>query len=115
MKDKKFLLSGSVYDQEELDDPMSSVANLTDIFLCFIVAILVCFLSAYHLQDLLSKDSNTTIMKQSADGELTIISKKASKIEAVKVTKAEAEGRGVRLGVAYKLEDGSMVYLPDEN
>jgi len=33
-------------------------------------------------------------------------------LEAVKITRSEAEGRGLRL--AYQLEDGSMVYLPDE-
>jgi hypothetical protein len=64
--------------------------------------------------ELLSKDSQVTVVTESADGEMTIITKKANQIEATKITKTEAEGRGVRLGVAYKLEDGSMVYLPDE-
>jgi hypothetical protein len=98
----------------EADDPMSSVANLLDIFLVFIVALLISFLSAYHLQDLLSPDSNVTVMKQAPDGEITLITKQATKIEAVRITRSEAEGRGVRLGVAYRLEDGSMVYLPDQ-
>jgi len=97
----------------EADDPLSAVANLLDIFLVFIVGLLVSFLSAYQLQDLLAKDSNVTIMKQSAEGEMTLISKKGTRIEAVKITRSEAEGRGLRLGVAYQLEDGSMVYLPD--
>lgn len=99
---------------KEADDPLSSVANLLDIFLVFIVALLISFLSAYHLQDLLSPDTNMTIMTQSADGEITMVTKEATKIEAVKITKSEAEGMGTRLGVAYQLEDGSMVYLPDE-
>jgi hypothetical protein len=98
----------------EADDPMSSIANLLDIFLVFIVAIMVSFLSAFHLQDLLSPESNVTVMKQSADGEITLVTKQAERIEAVKMTRSEAEGKGVRLGVAYRLEDGSMIYLPDE-
>jgi hypothetical protein len=93
---------------------LSAVANLLDIFLVFIVGLLVSFLGAYQLQDLLSPDSQVTVLKQSAGGELTIITKKAAKIEAVKISRTEAEGRGARLGVAYRLEDGSMVYLPDE-
>jgi hypothetical protein len=96
------------------DDPMTSIANLLDIFLVFIVALLVSFLSAYHLQDLLARDSKVTVMKEGADGEMTIITKRAAKIEAVKITRSEAEGKGVRLGVAYRLEDGGMVYMPDE-
>jgi hypothetical protein len=95
-------------------DPMASIANLLDIFLVFIVAMLLSFLSAFHMEDMLSPDSNVTIMKQSSDGEITIINKEAARIQAVRMTKTEAEGKGTRLGVAYRLEDGSMVYLPDE-
>jgi hypothetical protein len=102
------------HKKHEADDPMTSVANMTDIYLVFIVALLMSFLSAYHLEDLLSRDSNVTVMKESAEGEITVITKQAEKIEAVKITRSEAEGKGVRLGVAYRLEDGSMVYLPDE-
>jgi hypothetical protein len=98
----------------EADDPLTAVANLVDIFLVFIVGLLLSFLSAYHLKDLLDPQSELTMMTQSAEGEMTIITKKGTQIEAVKITRTEAEGRGVRLGVAYQLEDGSMVYLPDE-
>ncbi|MDR3153658.1 MAG: DUF2149 domain-containing protein [Deltaproteobacteria bacterium] len=98
----------------EADDPMLAVINLIDIFLVFIVAVLISFLSAMGLQDLLEKDSEVSVVKRSADGEMTLITKKAQKIEAVKITKSEAEGKGVRLGVAYQLEDGSMVYLPED-
>jgi hypothetical protein len=98
----------------EADDPLTSVANLVDIFLVFIVGLFLSFLSAYHLKDLLDPQSDLTLMTQSAEGEMTIITKKGTQIEAVKITKSEAEGRGVRLGVAYQLEDGTMVYLPDD-
>lgn len=101
-------------DARDAGDPMSSVANLLDIFLVFVVALLISFLSAFQLEDLLSPESNVTIMKQSSDGNIVIVNKEATRIEAVKTTKTEAEGRGTRLGVAYRLEDGSMIYLPDE-
>ena len=35
------------------------------------------------------------------------------KIKALKVSKEKAEGRGERLGTAYRLEDGTMVYVPE--
>jgi hypothetical protein len=97
----------------EADDPMLAVINLIDIFLVFIVAVLISFLSAMGLQDLLDKDSEVSVVKRSASGEMTLITKRANRIEAVKITASEAEGKGVRLGVAYQLEDGTMVYLPD--
>ncbi|MBW2119584.1 MAG: DUF2149 domain-containing protein, partial [Deltaproteobacteria bacterium] len=52
-------------------------------------------------------------MKKSENGQMEIITKKGKKIKAIKVTKEKALGRGVRLGMAYRLEDGSMVYVPE--
>ena len=113
MKRRRKLGAEETFRLAEADDPMNSIGNLLDIFLVFAVAILVAFLSVFNLQELLSADSTITVMKQSSDGEMTIITKRFTTIEAVRITKSEAEGKGVRLGVAYRLEDGSMVYLPD--
>lgn len=95
------------------DDPMTGVANLFDIGLVFIVGLLLTMFSAYRLQDLFDRNSEMTIMKQQASGELEIIVKKGSQIKATRVTRDAARGKGNRLGVAYRLEDGSMVYVPD--
>ena len=94
------------------EDPMSGVANLFDIGLVFIVGLLVMLFSAYHLQDLFDENSDMTIMKKTADDQLEIITKKGVKIKAMKVSKTQAKGRGERLGTAYRLEDGTMVYVP---
>jgi len=96
------------------DDPMTGVANLFDIGLVFIVGLLMTLFSAYRLQDLFDQSSNMTIMKQSAGGEMEVIVKQGNQIKASKVTRETAQGRGNRLGVAYRLEDGSMVYVPDQ-
>ena len=95
------------------NDPLSGVANLFDIGLVFIVGLIVTLFTAYHLQDLFSEKSEITLLKKSKNQEMEIITKKGTKIKAVKVSKHKAEGRGERLGVAYKLENGSMVYVPD--
>ena len=95
------------------NDPMSGVANLFDIGLVFIVGLIVTLFTAYHLQDLFSEKSDITLLKKSKNQEMEIITKKGKKITAVKVSKEKAQGKGERLGVAYQLEDGSMVYIPD--
>lgn len=94
-------------------DPLSGVANLFDVGLVFIVGLLVSLFSAYHLQDLMSKKSNMTITKQKPNGELEIIKKRGEKVEIQRVTRQKAGGTGERLGTAYRLEDGSVVYVPD--
>jgi len=95
------------------NDPMSGVANLFDVGLVFIVGLILALFGSYHLDDLLKEDSRVTITKQSATGEMEIIIKDGKKIEAMKVSKEQAKGRGQRLGTAYRLENGSMVYVPE--
>ena len=97
------------------DDPMTGVANLFDIGLVFIVGLLMTLFSAYRLQDLFDQTSEMTIMKQHKSGEMEIITKKGTKVKAMKVSKAKAAGKGERLGVAYRLEDGTMVYVLEES
>ena len=96
------------------DDPLNGVANLFDIGLVFIVGLLMTLFSAYHLQDLFNQKSEMTIMKQSKSGELEIITKKGTQVKTMKVSKTKATGKGERLGIAYRLEDGSTVYVPEE-
>jgi hypothetical protein len=100
------------FDAVSDDDPLSGVANLFDVGLVFVVALLIMLFSAYHLQDLFDQNSDMTIMKKTADDQLEIITKKGVKIEAVKISKSKTKGRGERLGTAYRLKDGTMVYVP---
>ncbi|MEA1968550.1 MAG: DUF2149 domain-containing protein [Thermodesulfobacteriota bacterium] len=95
------------------DDPLSGLANLFDIGLVFIVGLILALFSTYHMEDMLNDKTEITIMKKFENGEMEIISKKGKKVNIKKITKAETQGRGERLGTAYKLENGSMVYVPD--
>lgn len=95
------------------NNPLTGVANLFDLGLVFMVGLLVALFGAYHLDDLLSEKSNVTITKQSAEGTMEIIVKKGNKVDAMKVTRQETTGKGHRLGIAYKLADGSFIYVPD--
>lgn len=113
VKKEYLVLQESAFDTEIDEDPLSGAANLLDVGLVFIVSLILSLFHASHLSDLFSENSNYTIMKQNSEGSVELIRKEGKKIEAVKITKSEAEGRGVRLGTAYQLEDGSMVYLPD--
>ena len=96
-------------------DPLTGVANLFDIGVVFIVGLLTTFFTSYHLDDLLKKDSEFILMKKDKkNGQFEMITKKNNRIEARRLTKENREGQGQRLGVAYQLEDGAMVYVPDE-
>lgn len=95
------------------EDPMSMVGNLFDVAVVFITALLVALFSLLGLNELLDAKSSVTLMKRNAAGEVELITKVGQKIKAVKMSKEQSEGRGQRLGTAYKLEDGTMIYVPE--
>ena len=77
------------------------------------MGLIVTLFSAYQLLDLFSEKSDMTIIKKTSAENLQIITKKGKKIKAMEVSKAKAKGGGERLGTAYRLEDGTMIYVPD--
>lgn len=95
------------------EDPMNGLANLFDVGLVFIVGLMLTIFTAYRMQDLFDQNSKVTIVKQNDSGAMEIIKKDGLKIKTVKMTKEKAYGEGERLGIAYKLQDGSTIYVPD--
>jgi len=58
--------------------------------------------------------SQVTVMKTNAKGETRILVKKGKRLESYKVGAEQGEGTGKRLGTAYQLDDGQMIYVPEE-
>ncbi len=96
-----------------LEDPISGVANLFDVSVVFIVAMMFALSMAYNMMDMLDPNSEMTITKKNAQGEIEIITKKGKEISVQKVTDKAMSGQGTRLGTAYQLEDGKTIYVPD--
>ena len=102
------------HDKKTSEDPLSGVANLFDIGLVFIVSLLLSLMAVYHLNDFFNDKSEITITKKSPNGELEIIRKKGKIIKAYKVTKKVGEGEGEKLGTAYRLKNGKIIYIPEK-
>lgn len=97
------------------DDPLSGVANLFDVGLVFIVGLFLALMTVYHIMDFFSETSEITIMKKNEQGELEIITKKGKEIKIERVTDKKIGGEeGVKMGTAYQLKNGRMIYVPDE-
>ncbi|MEZ0329073.1 MAG: DUF2149 domain-containing protein [Dissulfuribacterales bacterium] len=108
-KNRQAFLAGQGFEH----DPLAGLANLLDLCLVFIVGLILTIFNLYNLQELFDPKAETTIMKKNKDGELEIITKQGNKVKSMKISKEQAAGRGERLGSAYKLEDGTFVYVPD--
>jgi len=96
------------------EDPLGGVANLFDVAMVFAVGLMVAIVSAYHLHEIFSADELTLVKNPNQPGKMEIITKKGKEIKVQKLTKEMAEGQGIRLGIAYKLLDGRVVYIPEE-
>ena len=95
------------------EDPLAGIANLFDVSVVFIVGLMITLFSVYRIGDLVDQKSEVTMVKTNAQGEREIIVKKGTKITAYKVSGKTAAGDGERLGTAYRLADGQIIYVPE--
>ena len=100
-------------DEIAEEDPLAGVANLFDVSVVFIVGLMLTLFSVYRMGDLVDARSEVTMVKTNADGQQEIIVKKGTKITAYKVTGKTMSGEGERLGTAYRLTNGQIIYVPD--
>ena len=98
----------SILDGDD-EDPMLSTINLVDVFLVVIGVLLIVV-----IQDPLRPfvDDSVTIIRNEGKPNMEIIVKEGQKITKFQSVGASVEGDGEKAGTAYRLKDGSMVYVP---
>lgn len=96
-----------------LEDPIAGVANLFDASVVFIVSMMIALFMAYNMLDLLDPTATVSMTRKGADGQLEIITREGTQIRVQKVTDKKLGGEGERLGSAYRLKNGQVVYVPD--
>ena len=100
-------------EEEDDSDPMSAVANLFDTAMVFAVALLLALVVSYNVPELLQPEANVTIVKNPGDPNMQIIIKDMNQIQVLNMTEKIAGGQGNRMGTAYRLESGQVVYVPE--
>jgi len=103
-----------ILNTSEDEDPMSGVANLFDTAMVFAVALLLALVVSYNVPELLQPEASVTIVKNPGDPNMQIIIKDADQIQVLNMTEKIAGGQGTRMGTAYRLENGQVVYVPEK-
>lgn len=98
-----------LHDDESLN-PILSAVNLIDVFLVIIAALMIS-IAQNPLNPFSSED--VTVIKNPGKKNMEVIIKKGKNIEKYKSEGKIGQGDGTKAGVAYKLKDGSMVYIPE--
>ncbi len=95
-------------------DPMAGVTNLFDVSMAFVVAVIMALFALLPMHELLRPDAEWTLVRTTPQGETEVIPRKDREIKVRKVTGNSLSGNGTRLGIAYQLEDGRVIYVPEK-
>lgn len=98
-------------DEDEELNPIVSAVNLVDVFLVIIAALLIAI--AQNPLNTFTAD-NVTVIKNAGKPNMEVIVKEGKEIKQYKSNGEIGSGEGTKAGVAYKMADGSMVYVPDD-
>jgi len=99
-------------DEDEELNPIISAVNLVDVFLVIIAALLIAL--AQNPLNTFSAD-DVTVIKNAGKPNMEVIVKKGKEIKEYKSNGEIGSGQGNRAGVAYKMADGSFVYVPEDD
>ncbi len=98
--------------EDESLNPLLSAVNLVDIFLVIIAALMISIainpLNPYSAE-------NVTVIKNAGKPNMEVVIKDGKEITQYKSTGQIGEGEGEKAGVAYRMKDGSLVYVPEKN
>lgn len=97
-------------DEDEGINPALSVVNLVDVFLVLVAALLIA-IAQNPMNPFL--EENVTVIKNAGEPDMEMIIKNGETIETYKSSGEIGSGEGVKAGVAYKMADGSIVYIPE--
>ncbi len=96
---------------EEETDPMLSVVNMIDAFLAVVIALLLVLVNS-PFNPFTKEDY--VLVKNPDKENMEILIKKGEKLERYVKTQSVGEGKGVKVGITYRLEDGTLIYVPEE-
>lgn len=99
-------------DEDESINPALSVVNLVDVFLVLVAALLIA-IAQNPMNPFL--EENVTVIKNAGQPDMEMIIKNGETIETYKSSGEVGSGDGVKAGVAYRMADGSIVYVLEKS
>lgn len=105
---------GMRQDSED-HDPLAVLTNLFDVAMVFAVALMVALVTRFNMSEMLSGE-DFTIVKNPGTEQMEIITKKGETLERYtpsENSQTQSGSRGKRVGTAYQLENGEIIYVPE--
>ena len=96
-------------------DPLLGLINLFDASMVLVVAMLLSLIAKGNVADMAARLSqqDVTIVTNPGKPDMEMVIKRGNKLEKLKATGETGRGAGQRLGTAFRLENGEVVYVPE--
>lgn len=107
MSQRKFSILNSLDNDD--DDPVLSTINLIDVFMVVIGMLMIAIVN--NPMNPFAQDK-ITIIRNEGKPNMEIITRTGQTVTRFKASGASGEGNGEKAGTAYRMKDGSMVYVP---
>ena len=102
-------------EPDEGDNPMGMLTNLFDVAMVFAVALMVAVVTHFNMSEIFSKEDFTIVKNPGADN-MEIITKEGNEVNRYTPSDSETPtsgSKGRRVGTAYQLENGEIIYIPE--
>lgn len=104
----------SKFSREEDTDPLSVIVNLFDVAMVFAIALMVSMVMHLNMTEVFTQE-DFTIVKNPGKENMEIITKEGGKINKYTPSNEQTSGaKGKRVGIAYELENGEIIYVPED-
>ncbi len=90
-------------DGDDHDDPMLSVVNVIDVFLVIVVILLI----------MVARSSVSAQQSSTPDAGGNPVPDNITTLERFETSGEMGEGSGVKAGTTYRLDDGTLVFVPE--
>ncbi|MCL4759932.1 MAG: DUF2149 domain-containing protein [Rhodocyclaceae bacterium] len=95
---------------EDDTDPMLSVVNLIDLFLV-IIGMLMVVIAQNPLNPF--TQNKVVVVENPGEADMRITIKDGKELTRYESSGEMGEGQGARAGITYRLDDGRMIYVPE--
>lgn len=97
---------------EEDNDPMLSVVNLIDLFLV-IIGVLMIVIAQNPLNPF--SQEQVVVIENPGEADMRITIKEGQELTRYEASGEVGQGQGARAGVTYRMNDGRMIYVPEDS
>lgn len=101
------------WDELSDEDPAAGLINLFDVWIAFAVALLLAIVSYDSMTRRPDASQTMTVIKKEGTPEMEILTKEGTRIEHYRASPETMGGDGERLGTAYRLKSGEVIYVPE--